>query len=885
MSSRLSWGLLLVLFQAVACYEIAPVVDAIDKGDTIDAHAGRAGDRDGDGVPDSDDNCLRTPNPDQSDIDGDGVGDACDADNYDPKVGVAIDDQFTLVDALFAFTLPEDAFNDADGYDLPLSAKLADGSDLPAWLSFDAGAHLFTGTPATADLWTVRVTAHDVDGVTAAQDFTIAVYDVEFKIATDESVQLPANFLALDGYTADDVTISHNAADFDGDYVRFMVPTAAGKYAYKVVSPAGTGVVVVDALACPTAASGFSGGAGTAGEPYTICRAAQFQNLAEVNNDGSLTGFNFFEQTGELFLAAVTDLVKIGTAGQPFSGSYDGAGYYVFGADVSVAENDVGVFGYAGNLTLENANFYELSVSGNVDTGLVGRATNLLASNVGVVGAVNGQQSVGGIVGAVLGASTITDSTFFGTVIGRGTSSYTGGLIGHSSGAPVVNIYNSSFDGEVRGNHDSTGGLMGYMTGFVNVFGSSFTGLVTQTTFSATGGIAGYLSNGGYVQGISVDGDIHGLRGVGGVVGIAIAGTLTISDTTLTVNVRNVFDATYQRYAGGLLGLATAATVRIYNSHVTGTVTGDNWGTGGLVGDMGFEFSSAAFLTVVDSSFAGVVSQSEGGPHTGGLVGYCTDTGCIIASSHFTGNVYGWRTLGGLVGRAAASAQITDSTSVGDVVNLIGISAEYTGGLVGYFGGTIDRSSAEGYVLGNGAGTGGLVGHAINAATIRQSYFSGDVSQNSGLYTGGIIGQVGVHGCYIFDSYAIGTVRSNGNMVGGIVGVGGGTDNVVENSYAAAEITGPNDVGGIIGAIGGGWHLDVYASYYVTGETNPNLPAVPPGWAANVTLNDDSGGKTEAELTEIETFDLWSICDLADTCDGEIWRIDDGVDTPYLAWP
>jgi hypothetical protein len=35
-------------------------------------------DTDQDGAPDSEDNCVSTPNPDQLDTDGDGIGNACD---------------------------------------------------------------------------------------------------------------------------------------------------------------------------------------------------------------------------------------------------------------------------------------------------------------------------------------------------------------------------------------------------------------------------------------------------------------------------------------------------------------------------------------------------------------------------------------------------------------------------------------------------------------------------------------------------------------------------------------------------------------------------------------------------------------------------------------
>lgn len=86
-------------------------------------------DRDGDGVLEGADNCRSTPNPDQADLDGDGAGDACDAD----------DDADGLPDASEPGlgTDPRRADSDGDG--------LSDGGDRCPTL---AGAG--TGCPSPA---------------------------------------------------------------------------------------------------------------------------------------------------------------------------------------------------------------------------------------------------------------------------------------------------------------------------------------------------------------------------------------------------------------------------------------------------------------------------------------------------------------------------------------------------------------------------------------------------------------------------------------------------------------------------------------------------------------------------------------------------------------
>jgi VCBS repeat-containing protein len=96
--------------------------------------------------------------------------------NDAPEVGVPLANQTGRAGTPLSWQLPNGAFVEVDAGDvLAYSACLADGSALPGWLSFDAASATFSGAPATAGHYAVRVTATDQAGAQASQTFTLAV--------------------------------------------------------------------------------------------------------------------------------------------------------------------------------------------------------------------------------------------------------------------------------------------------------------------------------------------------------------------------------------------------------------------------------------------------------------------------------------------------------------------------------------------------------------------------------------------------------------------------------------------------------------------------------------------------------------------------------------
>jgi len=151
--------------------------------------------------------------------------------NDAPVAATSIASQQVNEDAAFSFGIPAGTITDIDNGDvLDYSATLADGSALPAWLSFDAATQTFSGTPGNGDVggFGVIVTATDTGGLSASSAFVVDVANVNdaptvSMALADQSTLEDAPFsFTIPADTFDDVDFIH------GDSLTYSVTLADG---------------------------------------------------------------------------------------------------------------------------------------------------------------------------------------------------------------------------------------------------------------------------------------------------------------------------------------------------------------------------------------------------------------------------------------------------------------------------------------------------------------------------------------------------------------------------------------------------------------------------------------------------------------------------------
>lgn len=121
-------------------------------------------DTDGDGIPDGDDNCPNVANPDQADVDSDGLGDACDDNSYAPAVLTPAEDQTGNEGSTLTAS---GAFSDQDGN----STLSISGSGAGTVTDNGDGTWSWSYTPVDDGTGTVTVTATDGEHTDAVDPF------------------------------------------------------------------------------------------------------------------------------------------------------------------------------------------------------------------------------------------------------------------------------------------------------------------------------------------------------------------------------------------------------------------------------------------------------------------------------------------------------------------------------------------------------------------------------------------------------------------------------------------------------------------------------------------------------------------------------------------
>ncbi len=337
------------------------------------------------------------------------------------------------------------------------------------------------------------------------------------------------------------------------------------------------------------------------------------------------------------------------------------------------------------------------------------------------------------------------------------------------------------------------------------------------------GGLIGAATSGTIsVSDVSVGGSVTGSGNVGGAVGV-ISSAYTIAD------VRSSADVSAAAYgAGGLIGNSdSSGTGSVIRSSASGNVSG-RYDAGGLIG-------RATYVDVSRSHASGnvtILADNTGGGTTpyggGGLIG--SISGGSIDLSYATGTVQSSdstaQRLGGLVGYSLAP--ITRSFATGDVIH----SGSVAGGLVGVTFGSITDSYATGDVSGTDK-IGGLVGWMLNGSSVNRSYATGSV--NASVNGGGLVGTM-VTGTItlsdsVWDTQTTGQSSAIGNQLGGAVSNVSGVDSAAMmrlDTFVAAGF-GIDDQGGTSNT----WRI-------YEGQTAPLLR----GFLTAVTVTADDKTKT-----------------------------------------
>ena len=594
----------------------------------------------------------------------------------------------------------------------------------------------------------------------------------------------------------------------------------------------------------------------TQGCPRAGCRGYELVKDLDFNADAS-----YRTTSNKVTWTTGSGWSPIGSNSNRFSSVFEGNGYKIAHLYINRSNGeDIGLFAVTtGTAKINNIKLSDVNVTGDGDTGsLVGINDGSIIS-IDVTGTVNGNTSVGGLVGENNGHISLCVANVMVTGVGAFSSSSIGGLVGsHENGV----IRESRASGNVMG-YQYIGGLVGWNEGSIaNTYAEG-----TVSGFARIGGLVGLYKAGRITNSYAI-GRTSGDSKIGGLVwSDNNSGLITASywdtDTTEQPTSEGGEDRTTVQLQSPLApGLAETDTYYGWSNEVwyfgsTNTYpvlrfTVDADGDGILDGDadnrVDIDQDGDGLIEIYDleglneiryqldgsgyraSAYATKITR--GCPATGCRgyelmkdIDFNTDDSYRSAASNKTAwtdpNAAGWQPIGNsddgfssvLEGNGHTIAHLYINRSDEDIVGLLGSVAfnaqiqnvrlldvnvkgdNQVGSLAGSNNGIIINVRVTGTVSAK-TSVGGLTGHNANQIISSFANVTVTASQNS---AGGLVGGNSISNvrstAFIRESGASGNVMGD-QFVGGLAGRNWG--NII-NSYATGSATGSNAVGGLVG--------------------------------------------------------------------------------------
>ncbi|MDB5609049.1 MAG: cadherin-like/VCBS repeat-containing protein [Bradyrhizobium sp.] len=239
--------------------------------------------------------------------------------NDAPVLAAQTGSQNAVVGSAFSLVLPAGTFTDVDAGDtLTYTATAADGSPLPAWLTFNATTRTFSGTPAAANVGTlsIKASATDLGSLAASDTFSLAVTTTPATVSLFTASNTPAQTNLNDGSQLEvGMKFTSSVAGQITALKFYRSPGDTGPDVLDLWSSTGTNLA--SASFTNTAASGWQ----TVTLPTPVTIAANATYIASYHTTGGYVANNNF------FTAAVTS----GVLTAPSSASAGGNGVYAYG--------------------------------------------------------------------------------------------------------------------------------------------------------------------------------------------------------------------------------------------------------------------------------------------------------------------------------------------------------------------------------------------------------------------------------------------------------------------------------------------------------------------------------------------------------------------------